>query len=78
MEQYKTELVLHTMDGSTTTIKSELSRKEVNEAMFGTNGFNSLIGLGCQDNQNVVINMNNVCFISIMDLGDENGEKGIG
>ena len=78
MEQYKTELVLHTMDGCTTTVKSELSRKEVNEAMFGTTGFNSLIGLSCQDNQNIVVNMNNVCFISIMDLGDENGEKGIG
>lgn len=76
MEHNKTEIILHTMDGCTTTLNTTLSRKEVNQAMFGTNGFNSLIGLGCSDNQNVVINMNNVCFISVTDLGDENGKEG--
>lgn len=77
MEQYKTELVIRTMDGCTTTTKTVLSKKEVGEAMFGTNGFNSLIGVTCSENQSVVINMNNVCCISITDLGDENGEEGV-
>ena len=77
MEQYKTELVIRTMDGCTTTTKTVLSKKEVSEAMFGTNGFNSLIGVTCSENQSVVINMNNVCFISITDLRGEDGNKGV-
>lgn len=76
MEKYKSEMVIHTMDGSTTTTRTILNKNEVAQALFGTTGFNSLVAFCCDNDQSIVLNMNNVCFISINELGDEDGSKG--
>lgn len=77
MEQNKTEIILHTMDGSTMKINTSLKKEEVSHALMVTTGFNNLVNLGTDDKgNNVIINMNNVCFVSLADLGDENGDEG--
>lgn len=77
MEQYKTEVIVHSMDGSTLTLKSVMSKTELSQCFFGTNGFNSLVGFMSSDDSYSVVNMNNVCLIVLNDLGGEDGDKGV-
>ena len=78
MEQNKTEIILHTTDGSTMQINTSLQKEEVSHALMVTTGFNNLVNLGIDEKgNNVIINMNNVCFISLTDLGGEDGDKGV-
>ena len=65
---YKTEIIVQGTNGTTTTIQSFASKKDIQEALMTTNGYNSMVFLGGDEDQTVIINTNNVCMVSVRDL----------
>ena len=66
--KYKTEIVLQTTCGATTTIKSTYDKDFV---FANYNNETNICNVYVDENSFLIVNLNNVCFATVRDLGKD-------
>ena len=67
-DKYLTEIVVHSMNGSTITIKSVESMLEVGKRIFNTDGYSTLIDIMSDNDTHTIVNLTNVCCINLRNI----------
>ena len=64
-DKYTSEVIIQTTNGATTTIKSMEDIETIGNRIFQTDGYSTLIDIVSDERTHTIVNMSNVCCITL-------------